>query len=94
MVPKLPPGDEVVERVTRRYARAWAPTAERWTAKNRPPVTQPRPPVALIPPRCAEDAAFVVDAWNTRLARRMPLLFSPSIGAALASGIARARAAR
>ncbi len=32
-----------------------------------------------------EDADRLIDAWNERQARRMPMLFSPTINAALAS---------
>jgi hypothetical protein len=32
-----------------------------------------------------EDAARLIDAWNERQARRMPLLFAPTIGATLAT---------
>jgi len=32
-----------------------------------------------------EDAERLIGAWNERQARRMPLLFAPTIGAALAS---------
>jgi hypothetical protein len=32
-----------------------------------------------------EDAERLIGAWNERQARRMPMLFSPSIGAAIAS---------
>ena len=33
-----------------------------------------------------EDAEQLVTAWNERQAKRMPVLFSPSIGAAIAAG--------
>jgi len=33
-----------------------------------------------------EDAERLIGAWNERQARRMPLLFAPTIGTALASG--------
>jgi hypothetical protein len=33
-----------------------------------------------------EDAAQLVTAWNERLAKRMPMLFSPTIGAAITAG--------
>ena len=42
--------------------------------------------------RCAterqilEDAAHLVAVWNDRQARRMPMLFSPTIGAAITAG--------
>ena len=32
-----------------------------------------------------EDAARLIAAWNERQARRMPMLFSPTIGAAIAA---------
>ena len=32
-----------------------------------------------------EHAARLIDAWNERQARRMPMLFSPTIGAAIAA---------
>ena len=32
-----------------------------------------------------EDAERLIDAWNERQARRMPMLFSPTIGAAIAA---------
>jgi hypothetical protein len=33
-----------------------------------------------------EDAKRLIDAWNERQAKRMPMLFSPTIGAAIAAG--------
>jgi hypothetical protein len=33
-----------------------------------------------------EDADHLVAVWNERQARRMPMLFSPTIGAAIAAG--------
>jgi len=32
-----------------------------------------------------EDAEYVVGAWNERQTKRMPLLFAPTIGAAIAA---------
>ena len=34
-------------------------------------------------PRCLKDAAGLIGAWNDRQAKRMPMLFSPTIGAAI-----------
>jgi hypothetical protein len=36
-------------------------------------------------PQIVEDAARVVAAWNERREKRMPMLFSPTIGAAIAA---------
>jgi hypothetical protein len=36
-------------------------------------------------PQLLEDAERLVTAWNKRQARRMPMLFSPTIGAAIAA---------
>jgi beta-phosphoglucomutase-like phosphatase (HAD superfamily) len=33
-----------------------------------------------------EDAERLIDAWNERQAKRMPILFSPTIGAAVTAG--------
>src|SRR5215470_8320335 len=33
-----------------------------------------------------EDAERLIGAWNARQAKRMPMLFSPTIGAAIAAG--------
>jgi beta-phosphoglucomutase-like phosphatase (HAD superfamily) len=33
-----------------------------------------------------EDAERLITAWNERQAKRMPMLFSPTIGAAIAAG--------
>ena len=33
-----------------------------------------------------EDAERLIAAWNDRQARRMPMLFSPTIGAAITAG--------
>jgi len=33
-----------------------------------------------------EDAGRLVSAWNARQAKRMPMLFSPTIGAAIRAG--------
>ena len=33
-----------------------------------------------------EDAERLIAAWNERQAKRMPMLFSPTIGAAIAAG--------
>src|ERR1700730_18463608 len=38
-----------------------------------------------------EDAEQLVTAWNERQAKRMPMLFSPTIGVAITSGFLRAR---
>jgi hypothetical protein len=32
------------------------------------------------------DAVWMIEAWNARLADRRPLLFSPTVGAAVAAG--------
>jgi len=37
-------------------------------------------------PQIVEDAERLVAVWNARQARRMPMLFSPTIGAAIAAG--------
>jgi hypothetical protein len=34
-----------------------------------------------------EDAERLIGAWNERQARRMPMLFSPTIGAAIAGAL-------
>lgn len=39
----------------------------------------------MTPPQVAADAAALVAAWNARQAARMPLLFAPTIGAAIAA---------
>ena len=36
-------------------------------------------------PQVLEDAERLIDAWNERQAKRMPVLFSPTIGAAIAT---------
>jgi arginine exporter protein ArgO len=36
-------------------------------------------------PQVLEDAARLIGAWNERQAARMPMIFSPTIGAAIAS---------
>ena len=36
--------------------------------------------------RVLEDAERLIAAWNERQAKRMPMLFSPTIGAAIAAG--------
>ena len=33
-----------------------------------------------------EDAERLIGAWNERQAKRMPMLFSPTIGAAITAG--------
>jgi beta-phosphoglucomutase-like phosphatase (HAD superfamily) len=33
-----------------------------------------------------EDAARLIAAWNERQAKRMPMIFSPTIGAAITAG--------
>ena len=33
-----------------------------------------------------EDAARLIGAWNERQAKRMPMIFSPTIGRALKAG--------
>ncbi|MFZ2076019.1 MAG: hypothetical protein WAV38_05070 [Xanthobacteraceae bacterium] len=37
-------------------------------------------------PQILEDAERLIAAWNERQAARMPMLFSPTIGAAIAAG--------
>jgi hypothetical protein len=39
-----------------------------------------------LDPQILEDAARLVAAWNERQAGRMPLLFAPTIGAAITAG--------
>jgi hypothetical protein len=36
--------------------------------------------------RVLEDAERLIDAWSERQAKPMPMLFSPTIGAAIAAG--------
>ena len=36
--------------------------------------------------RVLEDAERLIAAWNERQAKRMPMLFSPTIGAAIRAG--------
>jgi hypothetical protein len=36
-------------------------------------------------PQILEDAERLIAAWNERQAKRMPILFSPTIGAAIAA---------
>jgi hypothetical protein len=37
-------------------------------------------------PQILEDAEHLIAAWNERQAKRMPMLFSPTIGAAITAG--------
>ena len=37
-------------------------------------------------PQVLEDAERLIAAWNERQAKRMPMLFSPMIGAAITAG--------
>jgi hypothetical protein len=37
-------------------------------------------------PQVLEDAERLIAAWNERQAKRMPMLFSPTIGAAITAG--------
>jgi hypothetical protein len=46
-----------------------------------------RPPGAPPDAQVLKDAGRLIAAWNKRQAKRMPMLFSPTIGAAVASGI-------
>jgi hypothetical protein len=41
-----------------------------------------------------EDADHLISVWNERQAKRMPMLFSPTIGAAITAGYSCGRAAR
>jgi hypothetical protein len=41
------------------------------------------PPARATDKQILEDAERLVAAWNERQAKRMPMLFSPTIGAAL-----------
>ena len=38
-------------------------------------------------PKVLEDAERLIAAWNERQAKRMPILFSPTIGAAMAASV-------
>ncbi len=49
--------------------------AERETASRRATATQ-----------VLEDAERLIGAWNERQAKRMPVLFSPTLGAAITAG--------
>jgi len=45
----------------------------------------PRPPNIEI----LEDADHLIVVWNERQVKRMPMLFSPTVGAAIAAGYCR-----
>jgi hypothetical protein len=42
--------------------------------------------VVKVAPAQLEDADRLIEAWNERQAKRMPILFSPTIGAAVTVG--------
>jgi len=64
---------------------AWASTVARWKTS----AAAPQPKAAeqrASHPQIVEDAERLVAVWNERQARGMPMLFSPTIGAAVVAG--------
>jgi hypothetical protein len=61
----------------------WASIVARWR------ISAGRPPRKRLPGAARlvlEDAERLIAAWNERQAKRMPMLFSPTIGAAITAG--------
>jgi hypothetical protein len=65
---------------------AWASTSARWTISAVKQRRRKRPAGARRMPKCFEDAERLIAAWNERQEERMPMLFSPTIGAAITAG--------
>jgi hypothetical protein len=63
--------------------RPWASTAARWKLSGRPRLTLRPPPDSPPGAQVLADVERLIAVWNERQARRMPLLFAPTIGAAL-----------
>jgi hypothetical protein len=62
---------------------AWASTAARWkTSAAEKKAAEQR----ATDPQIMEDAERLVAVWNERQKQQMPMLFSPTIGAAIAAG--------
>jgi hypothetical protein len=81
----------VKEKPQRRISKSqgdsarWALTAARWriSAGRRPRRKRQRRATDV---QVLENAERLITAWNERQAKRMPMLFSPTIGAAVAAG--------
>ena len=66
--------------------RSWASTSARWgtTAGRRP--RKEAAARRATERQILEDAEQLMTVWNKRQAKRMPMLFSPTIGAAITAG--------
>jgi hypothetical protein len=80
------------EKLRRRISKSqgdgarWASTAAKWRINpGERPRKRPLPGARPIP-RVLEDAEPLIAAWNERQAAQMPMLFSPTIGAAVTAG--------
>ena len=62
--------------------RVWASTAARWTSEAAEKEAANR---RATDSQVLEDAERLIAAWNERQVKRMPMLFSPTIGAAIAA---------
>jgi hypothetical protein len=63
----------------------WASTAARMEAERKAKADAEAAARRATDAQVLQDAERLIGAWNERQARRMPLLFAPTIGAALAS---------
>lgn len=69
---------------SRNIIRVWVSTDARWKTLGRPRPAKRRPDRATDA-QILEDAERLIAAWNGRQAKRMPMLFAPTIGAAVAA---------
>src|SRR5436190_11312486 len=66
--------------------RSWASTAARWKISAGRPAEKEAVARRATDAEVLEDAERLIGAWNERQAKRMPMLFSPTIGAAITTG--------
>jgi hypothetical protein len=64
----------------------WGSIAASWRISAGRPPKRKRRTGASTDAQVLEDAERLMSAWNERQAKRMPMLFSPTIGAAVTAG--------
>lgn len=65
---------------------SWASIAARWKTSAAAPPRKTAAEQRATDPQIMADAERLVAVWNERQVKRMPMLFSPTIGAAIAAG--------
>ena len=64
----------------------WDSTSAKWRSRRRKAAEQEAAARRALGPQIIEDSVKLVEAWNARQAAHMPMLFSPTIEAAITAG--------